>query len=185
MPVVDQKFVEDFQVTLDKLELEYKKPKVDVNILGIDGLKETLRQLQEFQKILLENFRQIVEAVRDIRIDAPVIPEVRVPAPQVTVNVPKVEVPKAFVEVTLPKEMDIKKPSWLRFTEFGDVKIILKDIARALFSFRFPAEANEAIPVRLSDGKNFIEAVVVVYWNDAQGYHEVRSSTSFSDWRQR
>lgn len=35
------------------------------------------------------------------------------------------------------------------------------------------------------DGKTIIEADVVVYWNDAQGYHETRSATSFSDWRQR
>jgi len=34
-------------------------------------------------------------------------------------------------------------------------------------------------------GKIIIEANIVVYWNDAQGYHEVRSATSFSDWRQR
>lgn len=34
-------------------------------------------------------------------------------------------------------------------------------------------------------GKTIIEADVVVSWNDAQGYHEVRSATSFTDWRQR
>jgi type II secretory pathway pseudopilin PulG len=34
-------------------------------------------------------------------------------------------------------------------------------------------------------GKTIIEADVVVYWNDAQGYHEVRSATLFSDWKQR
>lgn len=34
-------------------------------------------------------------------------------------------------------------------------------------------------------GKIIIEADVVVYWSDAQGYHEVRSATSFTDWRQR
>ena len=34
-------------------------------------------------------------------------------------------------------------------------------------------------------GKIIIEADVVVSWTDAQGYHEVRSATSFSDWRQR
>ena len=34
-------------------------------------------------------------------------------------------------------------------------------------------------------GKIIIQADIKVYWTDAQGYHEVRSATSFSDWRQR
>jgi hypothetical protein len=34
-------------------------------------------------------------------------------------------------------------------------------------------------------GKTVIDASVRVYWDDAQGAHEVRSTTSFSDWRQR
>jgi Tfp pilus assembly protein PilV len=34
-------------------------------------------------------------------------------------------------------------------------------------------------------GKTVIDANVRVYWTDAQGGHEVRSSTSFTDWRQR
>lgn len=32
--------------------------------------------------------------------------------------------------------------------------------------------------------KNIIDASVKVYWQDAQGIHEVRSATSFSDWRE-
>ena len=34
-------------------------------------------------------------------------------------------------------------------------------------------------------GKVVIQADIKVYWTDAQGYHEVRSATSFTDWRQR
>ena len=37
----------------------------------------------------------------------------------------------------------------------------------------------------LVSGKTVIEADVRVYWTDAQGDHEVRSATSFTDWRQR
>lgn len=33
--------------------------------------------------------------------------------------------------------------------------------------------------------KNIIDASVKVYWQDAQGVHEVRSATSFTDWRER
>ena len=32
--------------------------------------------------------------------------------------------------------------------------------------------------------KNVIDATVNVYWQDAQGLHDVKSATSFSDWRQ-
>jgi Tfp pilus assembly protein PilV len=34
-------------------------------------------------------------------------------------------------------------------------------------------------------GKTVIEADVKVYWDDAQGTHEVRSATNFTDWRER
>lgn len=34
-------------------------------------------------------------------------------------------------------------------------------------------------------GKTLIQADVSVTWTDAQGAHEVRSSTNFSDWRER
>lgn len=37
----------------------------------------------------------------------------------------------------------------------------------------------------LVSGKTVIQANIRVYWTDAQGYHEVRSATSFTDWRQR
>lgn len=33
--------------------------------------------------------------------------------------------------------------------------------------------------------KTIIETDVVVYWQDSQGKHEVKSATNFSDWRQR
>ena len=34
------------------------------------------------------------------------------------------------------------------------------------------------------NGKTLIQAYVRVYWNEAQGLHEVRSVTNFSDWRE-
>jgi hypothetical protein len=39
----------------------------------------------------------------------------------------------------------------------------------------------------ISDGginKSVIDATVNVYWQDAQGVHEVKSATSFTDWRE-
>jgi hypothetical protein len=32
--------------------------------------------------------------------------------------------------------------------------------------------------------KTIIEADIVVFWTDSKGYHETRSATDFSDWRQ-
>lgn len=37
----------------------------------------------------------------------------------------------------------------------------------------------------LVNAKTLIQADVVVSWNDSQGTHKVKSSTNFSDWRQR
>lgn len=36
----------------------------------------------------------------------------------------------------------------------------------------------------LLSGKNITEVQVVVFWSDSQGYHEVRSTTSFADLRE-
>ncbi len=48
-----------------------------------------------------------------------------------------------------------------------------------------PLFRNAAFTTNTVAGKTVIGAGVKVYWTDAQGYHEVRSTTSFSDWRQR
>ena len=37
----------------------------------------------------------------------------------------------------------------------------------------------------LLSGKNIVEAVVVVSWDDSQGYHEVRNTTNFTDTREK
>ena len=48
-----------------------------------------------------------------------------------------------------------------------------------------PLFRDVVFSTNLVSGKTVIEANSRVYWDDAQGYHEVRSATSFSDWRQR
>ena len=48
-----------------------------------------------------------------------------------------------------------------------------------------PLLRDVTFSTNLVSGKTVIEANVRVYWDDAQGLHEVRSATSFSDWRQR
>ena len=48
------------------------------------------------------------------------------------------------------------------------------------FLFRQAAFSIDSV-----SGKTVIRAIVKVYRNDAQGHHEVRSATSFSDWREK
>lgn len=42
-------------------------------------------------------------------------------------------------------------------------------------------EANFSILI--VSNKEVVETAVLLYWNDSQGYHEVRSTTNFTDWR--
>lgn len=48
-----------------------------------------------------------------------------------------------------------------------------------------PLFRDVTFSTNLVSGKTVIQADIRVYWDDAQGAHEVRSATSFSDWRQR
>lgn len=48
-----------------------------------------------------------------------------------------------------------------------------------------PLLRDVTFSTNLVSGKTVIDVSVKVYWDDAQGAHEVRSTTSFSDWRQR
>ncbi len=48
-----------------------------------------------------------------------------------------------------------------------------------------PLLRDVTFSTNLVSGKTVIETSIRVYWGDAQGAHEVRSATSFSDWRQR
>ncbi len=48
-----------------------------------------------------------------------------------------------------------------------------------------PLKRNLTLIKRDKSGKAVIEAKVVVSWQDAQGEHEARSYTYFSDWRER
>jgi len=48
----------------------------------------------------------------------------------------------------------------------------------------FTRNANFVITTPIP-GKTLVEASVIVSWTDSGGNHQVKSATSFSDWRQR
>jgi len=48
-----------------------------------------------------------------------------------------------------------------------------------------PFTREMTFSISLIGAKDLIQADIVVFWNDSQGYHEVRSATNFGDWRQR
>lgn len=73
----------------------------------------------------------------------------------------KLQAPK--VEVTVPDQMEVKKPSWLKdIFDSSAIEDKLDEIKEKLGqekedkALEWPKEAKEAIPVRLSDGDKFI-----------------------------
>jgi len=65
--------------------------------------------------------------------------------------------------------------SWSQSAPCGDSEVIPDTIFRREVAFT----------VGLSSGKTVVDADITVFWEDAQGAHEVKSATSFTDWRQR
>lgn len=57
-----------------------------------------------------------------------------------------------------PDSINLKKPAWLHmlFVPLRPIKDLLEDIRDKIQPIKFPTKASEAIPVRLSDGKDFI-----------------------------
>lgn len=47
-----------------------------------------------------------------------------------------------------------------------------------------PFRREVAFTSSVINGKTLIQVSIRVYWSDAQGLHEVRSVTNFSDWRE-
>ncbi len=72
-------------------------------------------------------------------------------------EIPLPEIPK-FPEFRFPESIGIKKPAWLPmlFVPLRPIKELLEDISEKIKPMKWPTKADEAIPVRLTDGKNFI-----------------------------
>lgn len=102
-------------------------------------------------------FQKLVEAVQGIKIAAP------------------------NVTVQTPREISIKEPSWLKFPTFDSKAITekIQKITDAITGWKLPKEAKDAIPVRLSDGKKFYEAITQVFGQGGGGsVPKVQSTTT-------
>ncbi len=107
---------------------------------------------------------------------------------------------------TLAARYAEKATEWLRGERDNDPALFVTNVQTSLGSPRCfndlswsgigACSDGEVIPdtiltreitfsVSLVNGKDITQADVIVFWNDAQGYHEVRSATNFGDWRQR
>ena len=73
----------------------------------------------------------------------------------------------------------LKDLSWSQSTECGESDFIS--------GTPFIRNAAFGIGTIIVDGvnKTLIEADVIVFWEDSQGIHEVKSATNFTDWRER
>ena len=141
--------------------------------LRLKKTKEKARQVNEFNKSLVNKLddlakaikegnigsdkvsKEIVEAVKQIKLKPP---EVNVAPPKVEVSPPVVNVPESPAPTVItPKMVGVKKPSWL-----PSLKPIIKAIDGVRDTFKawsLPTKAKDAIAVRLSDGNKFYRAI--------------------------
>lgn len=152
----------------DKKEVERR----EINS-KLDAINETLASL-DFK----QDLSPVVEEIKNIKIDAPIIPDIKVDIPEIKIpeikvpninvevpeiKLPKIEVPRAnitveapIVNLNSPDEVSIKKPLWIG-NLFQPVIDAIKNIK--FNEFKLPRLASEAIPVRLSNGKKFYDAI--------------------------
>src|SRR3990167_8166199 len=144
---------------------------------GKEDKKELHGKFDELVKAISENStltegttKDLISAIEKINIE-PVVnvspPEVNVTVPEVklpTINIPEtkipeIKVPKSEFTYNAPKEIDIKKPSWLSpLLNFKAITDSIKTIEKLLSRFSFPKEATDPVSVRLSDGFEFYKA---------------------------
>lgn len=148
-----QNFIDEFQTTLDKIELQSKK--VDVNLQGIDNLKTSIDDIKASNESLANRIDEAVNRLSQIeapKVDVSVpnisLPEIKIPE----IKLPEIKVPKAEVSVTLPT--NIAKPKWFDLSGIDKILTLLKKL-----NLELPSKPEEAIPVRLSDGKKFIDSL--------------------------
>lgn len=128
-------------------------------------LDTLIKTTSDGDNLSTENIKSIVEAVKQIKVETP---QVNVEPPKVEVNVPEVKVPQINVpapvipepKVYFPDEMKIVKPSWIEgLFNIDPVIGAINGLKDLLAGFRFPTDPKDAIPVRLSNGEKFYNAI--------------------------
>lgn len=151
---------DEIEVIQSKKSVEDKSKYNEVLFAKLDKLMKVTSDNKETSSEVVKN---IVSAVEKIKIEAP---KVNVSPPKVEVTVPETKMPKMpKIEVnptplTVPNEFKLKKPNWL--AGLFNLKAIigkLSEISKKIIPFKLPLFADEAVPVRLSDGEKFYRAL--------------------------
>jgi len=125
--------------------------KQDVSSI-VDEIKNIKIEVPEVNVTIPEiKLPDIKVEVPEIKIPEIVIPEIKVPTPQVTVNTPE-----PTVIINNPDEIKVTEPNWLQKITNPIVEAIKNKV---IDKFVLPKTASEAIPVRLSNGKRFYDAI--------------------------
>lgn len=78
--------------------------------------------------------------------------------------------------------------NWQTFTTYSDATWCLKDLDWTRARTCSDTDNITATPFKreltlTTVSANQIDAKITVFWNDSQGYHEVKVSTYYTDWR--
>ena len=167
-----KKYIDDFNQKLDRIEANKKRQEDRTKstelkklIAGVNSYQQITSKKQSRVNVLLKKLIKkfdkrkppIVNVSPPKVIVKPKTPRVKVTVPDVIV--PEIKIPPANVDVNIPDEMKIKKPSWLGKLYDNRLFGILSALLNQLKGFSWPTEPSNAIPVRLSDGNKFYKAV--------------------------
>lgn len=130
----------------------------------VDKLQDLIEATNANKAISSGIATPIIEAIEKIKLDIP-YPNVQVEPPKVIVTVPEIKIPQIIIpeikvpDVVMPKEIEIKKPFWLKIEPLKPIIDSITEIKNAIINFKLPTSAKDAIAVRLSDGDKFYRAL--------------------------
>lgn len=144
---------------MDKTKLKQLLAKMD-KVIPVDN-RDILEELKNIKTVLNKPEKEIVIP------KFPTIPEfpkeIKVSNFPPTPEPPEIKLPDIPM---FPREMKISKPLWFDLSKIDLLLMSLNNSIKTVFNkiseFRIPKKAEEAIPVRLSDGKKFYEAITQV-----------------------
>lgn len=146
---------------IDNLSSEVALLKAQKEAKNHSEFQEKFTQLLELvsqnKNLTEETAQNLVEAIRNINIEPPMV-NVEVPP----IEIPEIKPPDVHVaspDVIFPDEMRVKEPGWLsKIIDLKPLFKVLEDIRESLKGIQWPRSAKEPIPVRLSDGEKFYMA---------------------------
>lgn len=143
--------------TRDKVQNTVEQLIEDVRSEEASGIREALSAATRTVGSGLEELKSVVEETRDKEIQFPENQNVTVTEPVTIANLK--DIPKTVV----PSSIDLKRPTWLdQLTgPLKSTKQILEDVNQSIKDnkLEWPKSAKDPIAVRLSNGKEFYEAL--------------------------